>query len=283
MSAEEERLRRLLKGAVPQPPVEVTTDQVMSRPLHGSGGSARSVRSWGVPALAAAAVVAIAVTIGVLAAHHSGPAAPVAGRATGTAQPTASTSPQPRTSCPGATVTVPNVIGTTLDAAAAILQGAGLYAGTAEAVMTSTRTNAGSPDTVMTSARTVTPGTVFAQSPAAGSRAVPGTVVWLKIGSAPWTKPGHSPNVSSSPSPCQSMAATPPAAGATARVPDVIGMTQLQAVAVAEQAGFRNVSVTIAPLPRGLSALPGTVFAQTPTAGSSAQPPGMILYVAPAT
>jgi hypothetical protein len=263
MSAEEERLRRLLKGAVPQPPAGLAADQVMSRP----GG--RTAGSWALPALAAAAVVAIAVTIGVLAARHAGPAAPAAGRATGTGQPTASSSPQPTTSCPGATVVVPNVIGTTFDAAGAILQGVGL--------------NVGAADAVLTSSRTTPPGTVTAQSLPAGSRAVPGAVVWISTRTAAPTDPSYPPNVSESPMPCQSMAGTPPAPDATARVPNVIGMQQSQAVAVAEQAGFRHVSVTTAAPPTGQSVPPGTVFAQSPAAGSAARPPGMILYVAPAS
>jgi len=97
MSAEEERLSRLLKRAVPEPPTELSADQVTTRPAD------RSAKSWALPALAAAAVVAIGVTIGAVA-RQAGPAGPTA--------PGASTQPQPAAACPGATVVVPSVTGT---------------------------------------------------------------------------------------------------------------------------------------------------------------------------
>jgi beta-lactam-binding protein with PASTA domain len=59
-------------------------------------------------------------------------------------------------------------------------------------------------------------------------------------------------------------------------------MTQLQAVAVAQAAGF-NVSVSHAAPPVGESVPPGTVFAQVPVAGTTARSgSGMILFVPPA-
>ncbi len=260
MSAEEERLSRLLKRAVPEPPTELSADRVTTRPAD------RSAKSWALPALTAAAVLAIGVTIGVVTSHHAGPAGPTASGA--------STHPQPTVSCQGATVGVPNVIGTTQDAAAAIVQGAGL--------------NVGIYNAVPPAAQAVAPGTVFAQSLPAGSRAVPGALVYLAIAMAPTTStappidPGFAPTGSPSPmSPCQAIAGTPPAQGADARVPSVIGMPRASAVAVAEQAGF-NVSVTVAAPPTGQSVPPGTVFAQSPAAGSVARPrSGMILYIAP--
>lgn len=268
MSAEEQRLSRLLKMAVPEPPIEMSADQVTTRPAD------QSVKSWALPALAAAAVVAIGVTIGAVVPRDAGPAGPTTLGATGTRQTAASTQPQPTATCQGATVVVPNVIGTTEDAAAAIVQGAGL--------------NVGGYYAVPPASQAVAPGTVFAQSPPAGSRAVPGALVYLAIAMAPPTStappidPGSVPTGSPSPmSPCQAIAGTPPAQGTDARVPSVVGMPRAQAVAVAEQVGF-NVSVTVAAPPTRQSVPPGTVFAQSPAAGSAARPrSGMILYIAP--
>ena len=98
MSSEEERLARLLKRVVPEPPVQLSADQVTTR----SAGS--SARSWAVPTLAAAAVAAIGVTVGLVAAHHSpggGSPAPLA-----LASASASVSPQTGATCRGRTVTV---------------------------------------------------------------------------------------------------------------------------------------------------------------------------------
>jgi hypothetical protein len=286
MSAEEERLSWLLKNAVPQPPVEVTADQVTSRrPVD------RSVKSWLLPALAAAAVVAIGVTIGVVAQRGPGPARPTGLGTTGTSgasastssrpsastsQPSASTSPQPAVNCPGGTVVVPNVIGTTFDAASAILQDVGLVAG--------------SYDAVPPASEAVPVGMVFAQTLPAGSKAVPGTGIWLGIAVASpipvsHLDPGFGPATAPPPSAtfCSGPAATTPPPDWNAPVPSVIGMTQAQAVAIAEAAGF-NVSVTHAAPPTGQHVPPGTVFAQLPAPGSTTQPgSGMILFATPAT
>ena len=63
MSTEEERLAQLLKRLVPEPPVQLSADEI-------TAPSARlSARSWTPPALAAAAVVAIGVTVGLVAAQ----------------------------------------------------------------------------------------------------------------------------------------------------------------------------------------------------------------------
>jgi hypothetical protein len=262
MSSEEQRLARLLKNVVPEPPVELSADEITA-PAAGS-----SARSWTPPALAAAAVVAIGVTVGLMATHTSGPdraTAPLAGGAS-TASPRASAA------CPGRTVTVPNVVGEAMDPAGAIIQGVGLNEGIYFAA--STR---------------VPPGTVLAQSPTAGSRAVPGAEVELEIASAPSTStaappdPGVALTATPTPlSPCQAVAGTPPAGNATKRVPNVVGMSANQAMWTAHAAGFTDTKViTTAPASRPVP--PGTVFAQSPAAGSSARPGSSVtLYVAPA-
>lgn len=265
MSTEEQRLARLLKNAVPEPPVQLSADGITA-PAAGS-----SARSWTPPALAAAAVVAIGVTVGLVATHTSGPdraTAPLAGSNT-----PARTSPQASATCAGHTVTVPNVIGEAMDAAGAIIQGVGLNEGIYFAASTH-----------------APPGTILAQSLPAGSRAVPGAEVELEIASAPSTStaapidPGMALTATPTPlSPCQAVAGTPPAANATQRVPNVVGMMANQAMRAAHAAGFTATKViTAAPASRPVP--PGTVFAQSPAPGSSARPgSGVILYVAPAS
>jgi hypothetical protein len=268
MSSEEERLARLLKRVVPEPPVQLSADQVTTR----SVGS--SARSWAVPTLAAAAVAAIGVTVGLVAAHHSpggGSPAPLA-----LASASASVSPQTGATCRGRTVTVPDVVGITQDAASAIIQDAGLNVGVYNGVPPA-------------SAR-ISPGLIAAQSLPVGSKAVPGALVWLEVASAPSTStaapmdPGFDPTTPpTAQSPCQVVVGTPAASDATGSVPSVVGMADNRARDAARAAGF-NVSTVVTAAPGSRSVAPGTVFAQSPVAGSSARPgSGMILYVAPAS
>lgn len=265
MSSEEDRLARMLKRAVPEPPVRLSADQITTR-------SARpTAKSWRLPALAAAAVVAIGVTVGLVAAQLPGSR----GADSPQLETGASARPSPHVSasCQGRTVTVPNVVGESMDAAGAMVQDVGLTEGVYFAP----------------SAR-VPSGTVMAQSLTAGSRAVPGALVWLKIASAPSTStaapidPGMEPTATPTPlSPCQAVTGTPAAANATASVPNVVGMTANQAHYAAREAGF-NVSTVFAAAPASRRVPPGTVFAQEPAAGSPARPgSGMILYAAPAS
>ena len=268
MSSEEERLARLLKRVVPEPPVQLSADQVTTR----SAGP--SPRSWAVPTLAAAAVAAIGVTVGLVAAHHSpagGPSAPLA-----LSSASASVSPQTGATCRGRTLTVPDVVGITPDAAFAIIQDAGL--------------NVGAYDGVPPASARIPAGLIAAQSLPAGSKAVPGALVWLEIASAPSTStaapidPGMEPTATpTAQSPCQVVVGTPPASDATGSVPNVVGMGASQARGAARAAGF-NVSTVVTAAPGSRSVAPGTVFAQSPAAGSSARPgSGMILYVTPAS
>jgi PASTA domain len=267
MSIEEERLARLLKRTVPEPPVQLSADRITTRP------AGPPARSWMVPTLAAATVAAIGVTVGLVAAHHSPTGGVPAPQALSSAS--ASASPQTSATCRGRTVTVPDVVGITQDAAFAIIQDAGLNEGVYYGVQPA-------------SAR-VSPGLVAAQSLTAGSKAVPGALVWLEVASAPSTStaapidPGMDPTAPpTAQSPCQVVVGTPPASNATRSVPNVVGMGANQARGAARAAGF-NVTTVIAAAP-SQSVAPGTVFAQSPAAGSAARPgSGMILYVAPAS
>lgn len=264
MSGDEERLARLLKQSVPEPPVRLSADQIMTR------SERPPVRSWRRPALAAAAVVAIGVGVAVVAAqlpggHRATPSHPVA-------VASAAASPQVGASCSGRTVTVPNVVGVSMNAAIALIQDAGLTAGVYDRA--STR---------------VAPGMIVSQSLPAGSRAVPGAEVNLAIavtqptGTATSIDPGFEPTAEPSPvSPCQAVTGTPAAADATRAVPNVLGMTAIQAAAAALADGFTVSRVASAP-PVSDQVAPGTVFAQVPAAGSTARPgSGIIMYVAPA-
>ena len=160
MSSEEDRLARLLKRAVPEPPVRLSADQITTQSAHPTA------KSWRLPALAAAAVVAIGVTVGLVAAQLPGSRAGQSPQmATGTS---ARPSPHVSASCQGRTVTVPNVVGELMDAAGAMVQDVGLTDGVYFAP----------------TAR-VPAGTVMAQSLTAGSKAVPGAEVELEIASAP--------------------------------------------------------------------------------------------------
>lgn len=265
MSSEEDRLARLLKRAVPEPPVRLSADRITTQPARPTA------KSWRLPALAAAAVVAIGVTVGLVAAQLPGSRAGQSPQlAVG-----ASTRPSPHVSatCQGRTVTVPNVVGESMDAAGAMVQDVGLTEGVYFAP----------------TAR-VPSGTVMTQSLTAGSRAVPGAEVELEIASAPSTStaapidPGMEVTATPTPlSPCQAVTGTPAAANATASVPNVVGMTASQAHYAARAAGF-NVSTVFTEAPASRHVPPGTVFAQEPAAGSPARPgSGMILYAAPAS
>ena len=121
MSSEEDRLARLLKRAVPEPPVRLSADQITTQ-------SARpTAKSWRLPALAAAAVVAIGVTVGLVAAQLPGSRAGQSPQmATGTS---AGPSPHVSASCRGRTVTVPNVVGESMDAAGTMVRDVGLTEG----------------------------------------------------------------------------------------------------------------------------------------------------------
>lgn len=275
MNPEEQRLSQLLKRTVPEPPFRLSADQITTR------RAAPPARAWMLPAMAAAAVLAIGTTVGVLATHHSGASRPGGTRpAPGlsvAAPMSKAASPHPATSCHGATVIVPSVIGVTQDVAMAVAQQAGLSVEIRDAVPPASRG--------------VAPGIVFSQSLAPGTRAVPGavlevTVAMAKAASTPSASsidPGFAPTASSSPSPCQPVRGTPAARNATEVVPNVTGMARSQAVNVAEAAGFRVSVVTAAP-PAADSVPPGTAFAQMPSAGSKAQPGSSVdIYVAAAS
>lgn len=90
-------------------------------------------------------------------------------------------------------------------------------------------------------------GTVVSQQPAGGTRAPKGSIVGLNVSSGPTLPPGTSNTTKGT------------------AVPDVVGKSQRDAVAVLENAGFH---VDSAPVSSSRSR--GTVISQTPAAGSRA-------------
>jgi hypothetical protein len=241
MSTEEQRLAWLLRNVVPERSVQLSAHEITA-PAPGS-----SAKSWTPPALAAAAVVAIGVTVGLVATHTSGPdraTAPLAGSST-----SGSPSTQASATCAGRTATVQNVVGESMNGAEAVIQDAGLIVGAHFGVQAH-----------------VPPGTVLAQSPTAGTRAVPGVKVELEIASAPSAStaapvdPATGPTATTPLSSCQAAAGTPPGATATHPVPNVVGMMANQATWDVHAAWFTATQViTAAPASRPVP--PGTVFA----------------------
>jgi PASTA domain len=260
MSVEEQRLAQLLKRAVPEPPFELSADQVITQRVD------RSVKSWTLPAMAAAAVLALGVTVGAVATHNSSQGARGTSRsaASPAAGPANSASPQATPSCQaqGHSVVVPSLVGQALAPATATARQAGF---TVEVVQAKTPTS-----------QPVPPGVVFAQSLPAGTKAAPGAVLVVTVtgsGSGGTASPGAM-SVS-----CQAHGRTSPAPGSVV-VPSLVGQALAPATSIARQAGFMvNVvqvkSPSAQPVPRG------TVLAQSPSAGSTAPRAALLtIYVA---
>ena len=247
MSPDEQRLAEYLKRAVPEPPIWLSPEEITVQQAE------RSRKSWAMPILAAAAVVAIGVGIGAVATHHSPARQPAASSAAdqGSAGPTGSAQPTQSCQAQGASVTVPSVVGMNFTQAEQILQQAG-FAVDVGAVSS-----------------TAPGGTVIRQSPAPASQLARGAVIELTVSGnrANWRpflkQPTASPGCVASATP--SVAATG-SAGASVAVPNVIGMTGLQAEQVLQAAGF---SVKMShEMPAGRTAPTGTVWSETPAAGS---------------
>jgi len=261
MSPEEQRLADLLKRTVPEPPRQLTYEEITVPHVR------RSRHSWLMPSLAAAAVVVIGVTLGAVAAHHSGPGSasfqPAAGSSSASALPSASPSP---TACasggPQAAVTVPNFVGEQFLVAQTRLRALGFQ----EMLSVGKAHIEGAPQVVR-------------QSPAAGTKVPPGSGIWLynyAVGA-----PGPSPVATSGTAaptaiPCSSPAAgsptTDPKTSPTATVvPNVIGQTATQAIAALQAAGFSvTVNVLAQAAPSSGGPVPaGVVWSQTPAAGTA--------------
>jgi hypothetical protein len=201
MSVEERRLAELLKQSVPAPPRDLSAEEIMVT-IHD-----RSRKSWTLPVLSAAAVVAIGVTIGVVASNNGGPAkttfSPAASQssASPSASPTAAASgatptatpspiasgvptatPTPSASAvPGATPTaIPTPVPTAAPHAAVVVPN---LIGQAYLQAEQVLQNAGFNVVVIAKAsprgQHVAAGTVWAQNPPAGSTLAKGATVTL--------------------------------------------------------------------------------------------------------
>jgi PASTA domain-containing protein len=193
MSAEEQRLADLLKRAVPEPPRELSADEVTMRHISRP----REARSaWGLPSLAAAAMLIVGVGVGVAAHQWSSsvpstprsPFAPAASQGAGQPAPSRSSLPSPGCPPPHSTpaVTMPNVIGDTAPAAIRAIQTAGFAVS-----VVAGKPPAGQP---------VPAGTVYEQSPARGSVLMAGATVNLYV-AADSGSPAPSPKASSAEAP----------------------------------------------------------------------------------
>ncbi len=164
MSAEEQRLAELLKHIVPDPPAELSADQITGLRAE------RSRRAWAVPALAAAATLVAGVAVGAIAAHHAHPGTPPAPVEVGSSATRAVASPSasPRGPVAHADGTaVPNVVGQPQAQAVAVLQTVGFK------VVVRAESDGHLPA-----------GVVIAQFPAAGAAAPPGTRIELTVAAA---------------------------------------------------------------------------------------------------
>lgn len=261
MSAEEEqRLADLLKHAVPQPPRELTDEEITT--VHVN----LPRKSWLMPALAAAAVIIIGGGAGALAATSSGnsgpPATPGTSRTTlasPTARPSSSATP-----IPTKIAVVPAVVGMPLAQAASVIQSAGY----------SVR--------VVQEARPGVPlGTVWATNPPAGTALSTVANVTIYVTPVP---PTATPTPSAPGTPTPSITAVPtPGSGSTGKavVASLLGMSMAQAEQVIQAQGLKASVIQETP-PAGEHLPPGMVWGQTPDPGSSV-PLGTIitLYVVP--
>ena len=265
MNSDEQRLSQLLKGTVPHPPYALTADQVTTRRVD------RTAKSWAIPAMAAATVAVIGVTAGVLASNHGSegapsPAspggAPAASASKSAVTVSGSASPHATPSCSAQVVTVPSLIGMTQSAAIATAAQAGLAA----------RVTAVTSDVVPR-------GLVISQSPAPGTKVQPGAVLAIKVAAAPGAGTGagtasgqNAATQQAAAAACPSASQSPPAQGGKAArvaVPNVTGMSAAAATAILQAAGF-TVTVVVAHAPAGQTVAPGTVYEQTPAAGTMA-------------
>jgi hypothetical protein len=256
---EEQRLAEYLKRAVPQPPAQLSPEEIA---LHGPE---RSRKAWAMPVLAAAAVVALGVAVGAVATHHpatrppaSSPAADQSGGSpagTPSAQPTASCQPR------DASIAVPNVVGMSIAQAEATIGNLGFVPVASER------------------SSTAPAGAVIRQSPAPGAQLARGTVIDL-IASSGSTAGGTAGPAATSGTASSPQAAVPPDCPTSVTVPSVIGMRENQAIRELRAAGF---TVTVHhESPAGPSVSAGEVWNQTPIYGSEA-PRGTVVTLDVAT
>jgi hypothetical protein len=252
---EEQRLADLLKRSVPEPPRQLTYEEITVQHLE------KSVKRWLMPTMAAAAVLIIGGAIGAVAATRPDSATPRATAAAQGTSPAAAPTPQPTSpGCPGTatpsaspsptgaqggSVTVPGVVGQQTASAEQVLQQAGLL------VFVKT-----------VQEHAVPAGTVLRQSPAQGTRVARDTVVSLTVAAetAPAT-PTPSPSSTSAAIPVPSATPTPSPFATAAPVPSPTCSAPAMPVPTSAPSG--------APTPTAVpTSAPGTL--PTPTVPTSA-------------
>jgi hypothetical protein len=187
IGADEQQLADLLKRAVPEPPRQLTYEEITVRNVE------RTVKSWLVPTLAAASVLIVAGAVGAVAAtrsdqtasgtpaanqhgKHAGPATPSARPSSPGCQP----SPVPTASAARAgRVAVPSVVGQGGTTAEQVIQSAGLIVILHE-----------------TTSKTAPAGIVLSESPAAGTQVPTGAAVTLTASAG---SPGAQPTPTRAP------------------------------------------------------------------------------------
>jgi hypothetical protein len=248
MSEQEQRLAEYLKRAVPEPPTGLSPEEITVQ--HPE----RSRKSWAMPVLAAAAVVAIGVTIGAVATHHSTTRPPAASSVAdqGSTASASTASAQPTPSCQvqgqgqGARVVVPGVVGMNIRQAVHVL------------------TQAGFESITVFQPSSAPVGSVIKQYPAAGTQLRRGALIEMTASAAKALRARASLLPNCGPS------ATPSAiaSGSAVTVPTVIGMTQLQAEQILQAAGFTV--ILHAKARAGQSVPAGEVWSQSVPGGAKA-------------
>jgi hypothetical protein len=245
MSTEERELADLLKRVVPEPPRQLTYEEITVLNVE------RTVKSWLVPTLAAASILIIGGAVGAVAATSSGRAAPAAPAAyqgdspapSPSARPTSpgcQPSPEPTpTAAHGGSVVVPSVVGRQQDAAMLAIDQIGLRLLVHQ-----------------TASKTVPAGLVVAEAPAPGSRLSQGATVTLTVSAgSTGAKPAASPRPTASAAP-------------------VASPTCLTPAPIASPTGGPSPAPTGAPvaMPTPWPTAPSAVRTATPTAPATAVP-----------
>lgn len=264
MNSDEQWLADLLKRTIPQPPRQLTYEEITVKQR-----AERSRKAWAMPVLAAAAVVAIGVALGA-ATRHSGPGresfqpasgqAPASSAATPTALPSCMSTVPGAPSITGSSVTIPDLVGQQLTATEQALAQLGL-------TMQITTVHASA----------VPQGMVTRQNPAPGTVVPLGAKVMLYVSAgggtvtptAAPTTGGGSGCGTSAPNAVPTRPVSPyTSARNPVTVPSSIGMNLAQAEQNNIGAGLQVV-VQQEKTPGDQAAPPGMVWKQNPAAGTT--------------
>lgn len=263
LGADEQRLADLLKQIVPEPPRQLTYEEITVRNVE------RTAKSWLIPALAAACVLIIGGAVGAVAATRPSPPHPVAAAAQGTsrasgpaatpsAQPTPPNCqpiPEPTAKIRQGTVIVPYVTGLSLVAAESVLERAGV-------IVVTERDASGASASI-----------VLAQSPAARSRVPRGAVVAITIAAKSGAVPTPTPlPTSGCPTPVPSAAEPTPVPSGAVPTPGGAVPTPLPSTGVPTSGTAVPTAGGAVPTPRSTGGAGGGLTTE-PTVGSATATP----------